>query len=179
MGIEIERRFLVDGRNDKPWRTGEFSEIVQYYLENVKHVDGRLLWNEIQLAEDDRELKNLTTWRIRYTNGIATITAKGRRFGATANEYEWPVETEIYNSLPLDELPKVEKTRHYWRGDDDLLWEVDEYQEPIAGLIIAEVELEDEEQNVILPTWVGLELTYLPGWSNASLSRMIKDSIRN
>ena len=56
------------------------------------------------------------------------------------------------------------------------MWEVDEFEGSIAGLIIAEVELGKEDQEVILPEWAGLELTNLSGWSNASLSRMIKDS---
>ena len=33
----------------------------------------------------------------------------------------------------------MKKIRHYWNGDDGLLWEVDEYEGSIAGLIIAEV----------------------------------------
>ena len=86
---------------------------------------------------------------------------------------------EIYNSLPLDGLPSVEKIRHYWNGEDGLLWEVDEYEGSISGLIIAEVELESEDQEVALPNWLGLELTHLKGWSNASLSMMIKDSELN
>ena len=85
----------------------------------------------------------------------------------------------LYNDLALDGLPSISKVRHYWNGEDGLLWEVDEFEGPISGLIIAEVELEDESQNVALPSWLGLELTYLKGWSNSSLSRMISDSKLN
>jgi adenylate cyclase len=56
---------------------------------------------------------------------------------------------------------------------------VDEFEDRLAGLIIAEVELESEGQDVVIPPWAGLELTYLRGWSNASLSTMIKDSEQN
>jgi adenylate cyclase len=66
-----------------------------------------------------------------------------------------------------------------WPGEDGLLWEVDEFEDRLAGLIIAEVELESEGQDVVIPPWAGLELTYLRGWSNASLSTMIKDSEQN
>ncbi|MBJ47259.1 MAG: hypothetical protein CMB59_05130, partial [Euryarchaeota archaeon] len=86
MGIEIERRFLVDGREEKPWRGGKSKTIFQCYLENVKHIDGNVYWNEHLLAEDDRELANLTTWRLRLSEGIVTLTAKGRRIGASATE---------------------------------------------------------------------------------------------
>ena len=43
----------------------------------------------------------------------------------------------------------------------------------LAGLIIAEVELESEEMEINIPSWAGMELTYLKGWSNAELVRMI------
>ena len=60
-----------------------------------------------------------------------------------------------------------------------MLWEVDEFEGALGGLIIAEVELEDEYQDVVLPYWLGLEITYLKGWSNSTLSMMIKDSKLN
>ena len=179
MGIEIERRFLVDGRYDKPWRTGKHSEMCQHYLSGVSHIDGKVLWNGIELIQEEGVLENLTTWRIRLSDDTVTLTAKGRRVGATATEFNWNVPIELYNSLPLEGLPVVRKIRHYWKGEDGLLWEVDEYEGAISGLIIAEVELDSEDQEVIVPDWVGLELTHLKGWSNSSLSRMIMDSELN
>ena len=179
MGIEIERRFLVDGRNEKPWRTGKSSTMFQCYLKNITHIDGKIMWNGNLLVEEERALSNLTTWRIRLSDDTVVLTAKGRRIGATAAEYQWNLSLELYNSLSLDNLPSVKKIRHYWTGADGLIWEVDEFEGSIAGLIIAEVELDKEDQEVVLPEWVGLELTNLSGWSNASLSRMIKDSELN
>ena len=179
MGIEIERRFLVDGREEKPWRGGVSKPIFQSYLENIKHIDGKIFWNEHLLVEDERELVNLTTWRIRLCEGVVTLTAKGRRVGASATEYEWDLPLELYNSLPLDSQPSISKIRHHWIGEDGLLWEVDEFEGVLGGLIIAEVELEDEHQDVVLPSWLGLEITYLKGWSNSALSLMIKDSKLN
>ncbi len=55
-----------------------------------------------------------------------------------------------------------------------MLWEIDEFEGDLAGLIIAEVELETEASEVLLPEWVGMELTHLEGWSNASLVKMIR-----
>jgi len=179
MGVEIERRFLVDGRNDKPWRSGKSSAIFQTYLDGVKHVDGKIMWRNHVLVEESGALVNLTTWRIRLSEGVVTLTAKGRRIGASAPEFEWDLPLDMYNELPLDGLPSIGKVRYYWNGEDGLLWEVDEFEGSISGLIIAEVELEDECQDVALPSWLGLELTYLKGWSNSSLSRMISDSTLN
>ncbi len=179
MGVEIERRFLVDGRNEKPWRGGESISIFQSYLDNIKHIDGKIFWNEHLLVEEERELVNLPTWRIRLSEGIATLTAKGRRINASAAEYEWDLPLELYNSLPLSSQPSISKIRHHWIGNDGLLWEVDEFEGMLGGLIIAEVELENIEQEIELPPWLGLEITYLKGWSNSALSLMIKDSKLN
>ena len=61
-------------------------------------------------------------------------------------EFECDLPLGLYNDLALDGLPSISKVRHYWNGEDGLLWEVDEFEGPISGLIIAEVELEDESQ---------------------------------
>ena len=101
MAIEIERRFLVDGRYDKPWRTGNHSEMCQHYLSNVSHVDGKLVWNGIELAEENGVLENITTWRIRLSDNTVTMAAKGRRVGATAIEFNG---TYLWNYTILSRL---------------------------------------------------------------------------
>lgn len=179
MGIEIERRFLVDGRELRPWRECDSISISQCYLSGVSHLDDKIMWNGNLLATDSRKITGISTWRIRLHDGAVTLTAKGIRTNATASEYEWPLSVDLYNSLPLNGLPGVSKTRYLWPGEDGLLWEVDEFEGRLAGLIIAEVELESEDQEVAIPPWTGLELTNLRGWSNASLSTMIKDSEQN
>jgi adenylate cyclase len=55
-------------------------------------------------------------------------------------------------------------------GTDGLVWEIDEFEGALAGLILAEVELSSEQQVVELPTWIGIELTGLRNWSNAALA---------
>ena len=179
MGVEIERRFLVDGRDFRPWCECESISISQCYLSGVSHLENKIMWKGHLLATDTRKITGISTWRIRLHNGSVTLTAKGIRTNATASEYEWPISIDLYNSLSLNDLPSVSKTRYLWPGEDGLLWEVDEFEGSLAGLIIAEVELESEGQDVIIPSWTGLELTYLRGWSNASLSTMIKDSEQN
>ena len=175
MGIEIERRFFIDGREQKPWRGDRFLSIFQCYLDEVSQVDGEIVWQGHILASGHDDLANISTWRIRLQDGVAILTAKGHQTGATSSEYEWPISHELFDSLPLEGLPAVTKTRYLWDGDDGLLWEVDEFESPLEGLIIAEVELESEEQTVVIPDWAGLELTGLRGWSNAELAKMLND----
>ena len=175
--VEIERRFLVDGRNDKPWQGGEYIEIQQYYLSEVTYENGEVAWCNQMLVKDNRDLGNVRTWRIRHRtdkNGTKIIlTTKGKRIGATAKEFEWELPFKLYEKLNFEGLPTVVKTRYLWNGDDGLLWEVDEFEGSLSGLVIAEVELESEDQHVTIPSWAGLELTHLKGWSNASLAEML------
>ena len=175
--VEIERRFLVDGRNDKPWQGGEYIEIQQYYLSEVTYENGEVAWCNQMLVKDNRDLGNARTWRIRHRtdkNGTKIIlTTKGKRIGATAKEFEWELPFKLYEKLNFEGLPTVVKTRYLWNGDDGLLWEVDEFEGSLSGLVIAEVELESEDQHVTIPSWAGLELTHLKGWSNASLAEML------
>ena len=101
------------------------------------------------------------------------MTLKGIRTGAFATEYEWEIGQDVAESIVQDGIhPSIEKHRYLWK-EDRLLWEIDEFEGLLAGLIIAEVELESEEMEIHIPSWAGMELTYLKGWSNAELVRMI------
>ncbi len=175
--VEIERRFLIDARKEKPWQGGKHIEIQQYYLSEVTHENGVVAWRGKTLIKDERDFTEITTWRIRslvdVTGSKAVLTAKGKRIGASAMEYEWELSSKLYEQLNLEGLPTVIKTRYLWNGGDGLLWEVDEFEGSLSGLVIAEVELEREDQTVTIPNWVGLELTHLKGWSNAALAEMI------
>ena len=53
MRMEIERRFLVDGRSNKPWRGDNYDNIVQYYLDAVNVDDGQVFFNGNKLASSD------------------------------------------------------------------------------------------------------------------------------
>ena len=63
----------------------------------------------------------------------------------------------------------VEKTR-YRIPQGDLAWEVDVFEGANAGLVVAEIELPDEARPVLLPDWVGQEVTTDPRYYNSSLS---------
>ena len=178
INTEIERRFLVDGRGDKPWRECDSKiSIKQYYLDSAA-----LEINQQSIAYSGFELVKITpeeygilvgedNWvsRIRIADQNIILTMKGKRLHASATELEWKI-----NSLPsmqnLEQLPHVIKTRYNKLGSDGLLWEIDEFEGSLAGLILAEVELESQGQVVEIPNWIGMELTGLGNWSNAALA---------
>ena len=190
--VEIERRFLIDGRGARPWvdqNEGTVS-MAQVYLGrdglSVDVAEGRVLHKGTVLVEDvpkDRleRIAALEGWavRLRMENDRAVLTLKGPRKGATAAEHEFPVDVALArDALDRPDLPVVEKTRHLWRGEDGHLWEIDEFEGPLAGLIIAEVELAAEDEPVVLPDFLGLEVTTATSWSSHSLAKLVLEARR-
>ena len=185
--VEIERRFLVDGRHQRPWVEESFRciSILQWYLDREKLVaaseNGTIVYDQTILVSDvppavTSQLEENTNWtvRLRKSHSSYVLTLKGKRVGSAAAEFEWPISQESAQLvLEGTNYPLVEKKRYLWKGTDDHVWEVDEFEGDLAGLIIAEVELETEDEAVVIPSWTGIELTFLRGWSNASLARML------
>ncbi len=140
-------------------------------------------WNDGCSADDWRKLANGTVYRQGYLSTVKErtvrvrtiedkgyITVKGRAAGATRVEYEYEIPAEDANSM-LDDLcerPIIEKKR-YVIDYEGLTWEVDEFNGENQGLIVAEVELSDENQSIALPDWIGEEVTGDPKYFNSNL----------
>lgn len=154
MGVEIERKFLV---RDDSWREASDggTPMVQGFLST------------------DRE----RVVRVRVAGDQGTLTIKGPGRGAARPEFEWaiPVEEarEVLRTLGI--RPLIEKTRHRveHRG---LTWEVDVFAGRNAGLVVAEVELNREDQEVPLPPWAGDEVTDDSRYANARLAEAPYDT---
>jgi len=181
INTEIERRFLVDGRSDKPWRECHSKiNIKQFYLDSaaVEINQQSITYSGFELVkitpEEHRILVGENNWtsRIRMADEDIILTMKGKRLHASATELEWKINS-LASMQNLELLPHVIKTRFNKVGDDGLLWEVDEFEGSLAGLILAEVELESQHQVVEIPSWVGIELTGLDNWSNAALAKTL------
>jgi adenylate cyclase len=156
MAIEIERRFLVP---DGPVAiTGlavtSFYRIRQGYFGNVNGM--RIRVRTIFDAGGKQS---------------AMLSAKGPRRGAWREEYEAPLAVDKANQL-LASLPPsqvIGKVRYYlWHGDSR--WLVDKFEGLNAGLVIAEIELDDPRQPINLPSWVGEEITANHRFGNSTLS---------
>jgi CYTH domain-containing protein len=146
MATEIERKFLVEGT---AWRRpGTGSEFRQGYLSTVKE----------------------RTVRVRLAGEEAFLTIKGITVGATRTEFEYeiPVADARVMLVELCEQPIIEKTRYRfdWKGST---WEIDEFSGVNEGLVVAEVELQDADQEIALPEWIGREVTDDPRYFNANL----------
>jgi CYTH domain-containing protein len=149
MGVEIERKFLLAHEG---WRgQGTPTHMRQGYL----------------VADPVR------TVRVRIEGDRAVITIKGKSTGAARGEWEYeipvPDATELLDGLC--EQPQVEKIRH--RIDHaGHTWEVDEFLGLNAGLVVAEIELDAEDEAFEKPDWIGAEVTGDKRYYNSSLIRM-------
>lgn len=150
MGIEIERKFLVD--RDK-WN-------------DLAKPAGRLFKQGYILSDANR------TVRIRVTNDAAWITLKGSTTGITRREYEYSIPIPDGNEmLARLTVSSLEKTR-YEIEFAGKVWEVDVFAGVNDGLIVAEIELDREDEAFEKPNWIMDEVTDDHRYANSSLSVM-------
>ena len=186
---EIERRFLVDARREKPWRNGSdrFAIEQHYNVGALLHVHEQALYlNEVHVANltvgELELLMAVDSWttRLRKRNEDYVMTYKSRIADDTAYELEWGVSPEVaHRILDNGPFPFVEKIRYLVQGSDGLVWEVDEFEGALAGLVLAEVELPSSQTEVVLPSWVGQEITGLRSWSNRALAETLSNQNRS
>jgi len=160
MGREIERKFRVRAE-DTSWHaeSRRCLRIVQGYVVAEADRSVRVRIEDVAGDEGDEEASE------------ATLTLKSGSKGAERSEWEYPIPVEEARSL-LAELcgsRLVEKTRHEVPFGG-LLFEIDEFHGANAGLVVAEVELEDAGQEVPAPSWLGAEVTGDPRYLNARLA---------
>ena len=145
MALEIERKFLV---KENDWRNGQGTMYRQGYLN----------------SDENRNV------RVRVINDRGYLTVKGISQGATRVEYEYEIPKAEAEAM-LDDLcekPLIIKKR-YKTEYKGFVWEVDEFLGENQGLIIAELELESENQVFIKPEWIGKEVTGDPKYFNSNL----------
>jgi len=147
MGMEIERKYLLLN-ND--WRAlGAPLHYAQGYL----------------VADGER------TVRVRVAGIEGFLTIKGKSEGFSRKEFEYPVPVEeALEMLGLCTLPTIEKyrTKIPFEGK---IWEVDEFKGQNDGLIVAEIELNSEDETFAVPSWIGQEVTGDVRYFNSFLAR--------
>jgi adenylate cyclase len=149
MGIEIERKFLVT--NDK-WREAASVAlpIKQGYLVGGKEA----------------------SVRVRLQGDKANLNIKSATLGVRRQEFEYtiPLEEAELILTTLCQRPIIEKTR-YLVSYANKQWEVDVFEGDNAGLIVAELELQDEAEQFDSPPWLGEEVSDDPRYYNSCLSQ--------
>ena len=137
MGIEIERKFLIKAN----------------LWQQLPKPAGKYLRQGYLLSDPEK------TVRVRVKEGTGYITIKGKTEGASRPEYEYQIPVkdaeELLDSFTISCISKV----RYEIPVAGKLWEVDEFSGENAGLILAEIELTQEDEDFTLPEWVDQEVT--------------------
>lgn len=113
------------------------------------------------------------TVRVRISDDKAYLTIKGKPTAGHFARYEWEKEIDVADAVELIKLCQgtiIDKTR--WivpAKEEGLKWEVDEFHGKYEGLVVAEIELESEEQVVELPDFIGKEVTDDRRYYNANM----------
>ena len=148
MPFEIERKFLV--HLDKVNLPPHGNRIRQGYL---------------PLSKDDK-----TIVRVRVIGGAATLAIKGENVGPVRPEFEYSIPINDADQM-LDTLcqkPLIEKTRYEIPAGSHT-WEIDVFHGDNQGLVVAEIELADENDSFEKPEWLAEEVTEDPKYYNANL----------
>jgi CYTH domain-containing protein len=110
------------------------------------------------------------TIRVRLTDTRGYLTIKGISTGATRLEYEYEIPAgeakELLDNFAIAELSKI----RYKITCHDKVWEVDEFLGANEGLFVAEIELQSEDEQFDLPTWVTKEVTGEEQYYNSNLT---------
>lgn len=148
--IEIERKFLV---RDTGYRESANSiiRIVQGFLN----------------TDPDR------TVRVRCIGEQGFITIKGKTFGDGTSRPEWEYDIPVHEAEELLSLciPSVIEKIRYQIPVGEHTFEVDEFLGANQGLVLAEVELSQEDEAFVRPHWLGKEVTGDPRYYNSQLSQ--------
>tara|TARA_B110000459_G_scaffold163313_1_gene180061 strand:- start:528 stop:998 length:471 start_codon:yes stop_codon:yes gene_type:complete len=148
--IEIERKFLITSNSYREQASTK-AVLTQGYLSSSPE----------------------RTVRIRLIDQTGYITVKGKSNESGLSRFEWEKEIskpEAEALLELCEETVISKTRFKVRIEDHL-FEVDEFDGPNKGLVIAEVELGSENEVFSKPNWLGDEVTDDKKYYNSNLSQ--------
>ena len=146
MPVEIERKFLV---NTIP------SQLIH---RSKKVKQGYMVHDEHQVV------------RVRSMDNDHFLTIKSNSKGLSRLEFEYQIPKEdamdMFEHLCGSGI--IEKTRHYIETPNHT-WEIDEFHGRNQGLVVAEIELESEDEQFDIPEWIGEEVSDDPRYYNMNL----------
>lgn len=151
MGVEIERKFLVKN-NDFKKESYHKKNIQQGFLNSDKNRVVR-----IRIADDE---------------AFISVKGKPNALGTTRFEWEKEIKKEDAEKLLLFCEPTlIEKTRYHVKKGNHV-FEIDAFLGDNNGLIVAEIELNSENEIFEKPSWLGKEVTGIVKYHNSSLSKI-------
>lgn len=153
MAREIERKFLV---NNLDWKSlaHKQTHFAQGYLNDISQAGAK------------------SSVRVRIEGESANMNIKSLEIGLSRDEYEFSIDLEDAKKMLATLMvgPVIEKIRYLVKVGQHT-WEVDEFLGDNQGLIVAEVEIESEQETIEIPNWAGREVTEEVRFYNISLSK--------
>ena len=147
MAKEIERKFTIINNN---WKEA---------------VSSSSRFRQGYMGTDEK-----ASVRIRLEDDKANINIKSATLGIQRQEYEYDIPVTDANEM-LDTLchkPLIEKTRHYVQHQGKT-WEIDVFEGDNQGLVVAEIELDSEDESFTLPDWAGEDVSHDTRYYNVCL----------
>ena len=147
MALEIERRFLIKNDNWKEFINKKIY-IEQGYLS-----------------------KSLDDWiiRLRFSGKSSKIALKKHIKGFTNFEFEYSIPQKDGETI-MSNLSNTIKKERFFLEVEKKSWIIDCFKEKNYPLEIAEIELSNEEENILLPSFISKEITGMTHYSNFSLA---------
>lgn len=145
--MEIERKFLV---NEDLWNRVEKPEpklIIQAYLHRSPE----------------------KTIRVRVKGERGFLTIKGPTTGISREEFEYEIPLNEATQLIEQFADKILSKKRYEIPAGEHVWEVDVFLDNLEGLIVAEIELNVEDELFIKPEWVAEEVSHDSQYQNSRL----------
>lgn len=149
MAQEIERKFLINGEFKS--ESYSSSRIIQGYICSIP---GR-------------------TVRVRIRDEKGFLTIKGATNKSGMSRYEWEKEIPLEEARELMQLCQegvIDKIRYLVKSGKHI-WEIDEFYGDNEGLLMAEIELEEENEPFDKPSFIGEEVTGDPRFYNSHLMK--------
>lgn len=149
MALEIERKYLINHIQWNALEKGKGILIRQGYISTDPH----------------------KTIRVRLVDELAYLTIKGINEGMTRTEFEYEIPRldaeKLLANFSSSELSKL----RYEIMHQGKKWEVDEFLGENEGLIVAEIELDSEDEKFDLPEWIREEVTSQEKYYNSNLTQ--------
>lgn len=154
MAREIERKFLVKSDD---WKALAFKQthFAQGYLNDISEASAK------------------SSVRVRIEGEKANMNIKSLEIGLSRDEYEYEIPLEEGKQI-LQKMaagPVIEKIRYLVKVGQHT-WEIDEFLGANLGLVVAEVEMDSEDEKIEIPNWSGQEVTNISRYYNVSLSKV-------
>lgn len=151
MPIEIERKFLL---KNEGWQTADEGTLYRqgYIVSGVGKV---------------------VRIRVAGSTGFITIKGSSQEGLLSRSEYEYEIPLPDANEM-LDTLCEsgiIEKRRHKVKYGNHV-WEIDVFAGNNTGLVVAEIELQAEDEAFDIPDWIGDEVTDDPRYANSQLAKV-------